>query len=53
MDRGDYAAAANIIGSARAATVAYCATRPEDEEALADSEDLASLTSSLGDRGRD
>ena len=53
MDRGDYAAAVNVIGSARAATMAYCASRPDDEEALADSEDLRQVTGSLGDRGRD
>lgn len=53
MDRGDYAAAASVIGSARAATMAYCASRPDDEEARADSEDLLQMTGSLGDRGRD
>jgi Ca-activated chloride channel family protein len=53
MDHGDYAAASHVIASARSATLAYCASRPEDEEARADSEELSGLTDSLEDRGRD
>jgi Ca-activated chloride channel family protein len=53
MDRGDYAAASHVLGSARAATMAYCASRPDDAEAAADSEELLHLTGSLADRGRD
>lgn len=53
MDRGDYAAASHVLGSARAATMAYCASRPDDEEAAAESEELLSVTGSLADRGRD
>jgi Ca-activated chloride channel family protein len=53
MDRGDYAAASSVIGSARAATMAYCASRPDDEEAAADSEELLRVTGSLADRGSD
>jgi Ca-activated chloride channel family protein len=53
MDRGDYASAASVIGSARAATLAYCASRPDDEDAFTDSEDLRRVTGSLADRGQD
>ena len=53
MDRGDYAAAVEVVAGARAATMAYCASRPDDEEARADSEELLGLTGSLADRGRD
>lgn len=53
MDRGDYASASQTLGRARAATVAYCASRPEDAEALADSEDMALLANSLEDRRSD
>lgn len=53
MDRGDYAAASHVLGSARAATMAYCAARPDDEEAAAESEELLNVTGSLADRGRD
>ncbi|HEX8499749.1 MAG TPA: VWA domain-containing protein [Pyrinomonadaceae bacterium] len=53
MDRGDYATASGVISRARDATVAYCASRPGDEEALADSEELHRLTGSLEDRGQD
>ena len=53
MDRGDYEAAVHVVASARAATVAYCASRPDDEDAAADSEDLLRVTDSLNDRGRD
>lgn len=53
MDRGDYAASVNVIAGARAATVAYCASRPDDAEAAADSEELLHVTGSLADRGRD
>ena len=52
MDRGDYAAAASVIGRAREATVALCASQP-DEEYRADSEELLRLTGSLADRGSD
>jgi Ca-activated chloride channel family protein len=53
MDRGDYAASINVLAAARSATVAYCAARPDDAEAAADSEDLLRATGSLADRGRD
>ena len=53
MDRGDYAAAAGVVAGARAATLAYCAAQPGDEEARADSEELLRVTGSLNDRGRD
>ena len=53
MDRGDYAAAVQVVAGARAATLAYCASQPGDEEARADSEDLLRVTGSLADRGRD
>src|SRR5215213_7519222 len=53
MDRGDYEAAVNVVAGARSATLAYCASRPDDEEAAADSEELLSVTGSLADRGRD
>jgi Ca-activated chloride channel family protein len=53
MDRGDYAAAAHVISGARAATEAYCAARPYDEEAERDSAELLKVTGSLADRGQD
>lgn len=53
MDRGDYAAASGIIADARAATMALCASQPEDEEYRADSEELLCVTGSLADRGSD
>jgi Ca-activated chloride channel family protein len=53
MDRGDYAASVQVIAGARAATMAYCASRPDDAEAAADSEELLHVTGSLADRGRD
>jgi Ca-activated chloride channel family protein len=53
MDRGDYEAAVNVVAGARSATLAYCASRPDDEEAAADSEELLSVTGSLAERGRD
>lgn len=33
--------------------MAYCATRPDDEEALTDSEELLRMTGSLSDRRQD
>ncbi len=53
MGRGDYAASVNVGAQARAATLAYCASRPDDAEAAADSEELLRVTGSLADRGRD
>jgi len=53
MDRGDYAAAVNVVAGARAATLDYCAAQPGDAETRADSEDLLRVTGSLADRGRD
>ena len=53
MDRGDYAAAAGMIEDARAATVALCASMPDDADAAYESEELRSLTDSLRDRGSD
>ena len=53
MDRGDYAAAVQVVAGARAATMAYCASQPFDEETRAESEELSSLTGSLADRGQD
>lgn len=53
MDRGDYPASVNVIAQARAASVAYCASRPDDVETLEDSEELQRMTGSLADRGRD
>jgi regulator of protease activity HflC (stomatin/prohibitin superfamily) len=53
MDRGDYAASVNVLAGARAATLAYCAAQPADEETRAESEDLLRVTGSLADRGRD
>lgn len=53
MDRGDYAAASSVIGSARAATLAYCAARPDDAEAADDSAELLRVTDSLMNRAQD
>jgi Ca-activated chloride channel family protein len=53
MDHGDYAASVNVIAQARAASVAYCASQPDDVEALEDSEELRRVTGSLQDRGQD
>ncbi|HYE16703.1 MAG TPA: VWA domain-containing protein [Pyrinomonadaceae bacterium] len=53
MDRGDYAAASSVIGSAREATAALCAAMPADKDALSESEELYRLTDSLEDRRQD
>ena len=53
MDRGDYAAAVHVVASAREATMALCASEPDDEDYRADSEELLHVTGSLTDRGRD
>ncbi|MBV8859458.1 MAG: VWA domain-containing protein [Acidobacteria bacterium] len=53
MDRGDYEAAVNVVAGAHAASLAYCAARPDDAEAREDSEELLRVTGSLQDRGQD
>lgn len=53
MDRGDYAAARGVIGSARQATVALCASMPADAETSDECDELDAISHLLADRGQD